>query len=429
MVDSIVLDSLYAGTVDLPTRTIIVSIPDGEDVSNLCITHLALSEGAEADLAVGSYISLQTPQNIRVTNGDAYIDWTLRVRFEQALMLSFIANNTYTGVINQEAKTVHVNVPSTVDIRSITPTITVSEGATVTPNSGRVADFSEPVKYVVRHGQQENTYTVTVEYMDLPKALFVSQAASVNDLNREERAACDWMLQHVEKSMYASFADLRNGSVTLSECEVIWWHFHEDGGVDGKAAFENKAPEAVLAVNVLRDYLEAGGALLLTRYATYLPGYLPVSGQAATNQFPNNCWGGNEDNPETTTEAWSFFMNDAQSHPIYADLLTGTDANAVYTCDAGYKLTNSTAQWHIGSDWGGIATLDDFRSLTHATPVGYGGDGAVVVWEFPRTEQSGPVVCIGSGCYDWYSIDEVYNGYHENIDRLTQNAINYLTRE
>ena len=56
----------------------------------------------------------------------------------------------------------------------------------------------------------------------------------------------------------------------------------------------------------------------------------------------------------------------------------------------------------------------------------YGGDGAIVAWEFPATGSKGKILCIGSGCYDWYSIDEVPSHYHDNIGKMTMNAFNYL---
>ena len=78
------------------------------------------------------------------------------------------------------------------------------------------------------------------------------------------------MVKNVPNSLYVSFDDIQNGSVDLSECKVIWWHYHKDGGVDGKAAFEKAAPEAINAAAKLRDFYNAGGAFLLTRYATNL---------------------------------------------------------------------------------------------------------------------------------------------------------------
>lgn len=47
---------------------------------------------------------------------------------------------------------------------------------------------------------------------------------------------------------------------------------------------------------------------------------------------------------------------------------------------------------------------------------------------YGNTRQSGKVLCIGSGCYDWYSagVDVSADQYHENVATLSQNAINYL---
>ena len=115
-------------------------------------------------------------------------------------------------------------------------------------------------------------------------------------------------------------------------------------------------------------------------------------------------------------------MKANESHPLYAGIETDTDAGSgnpiVYTCDTGYMITNSTAQWHIGSDWGGYADLPTWRAGT-----------AVVVWEFPAADGHGGILCIGSGCYDWYAhgVDISADRYHDNVKLLTSNAFNYLS--
>ena len=426
LVDSIVFDDTYAGDIDLATRTISIVVPDGYNADDMCLTALSLSAGATADLAVGDRLCLREARNLRVTNGDVCLDWTLRVVYRRAEITSFVINKTFVGAINQTARTITVHITAEADIRALTPAVVVSDGAVVSPASGQTQDFTHPVSYTVTNGSLSNTYLVTVSQLTKPQALFVGLASSVNGLTAEERTACEWMLSNVPNTMYASFADLRNDAIDLSECRLIWWHYHKDGGVDGQAAFESNAPEAVSAVPAVQQFIDNGGSLLLTRYAAYLPAYLAINGNEPTYRMPNNCWGGEEANAETTTQPWNFFTDHAD-HPIYADLIMGTDPTYIYTCDAGYRITNSTAQWHIGSDWGGYATVEEFETLTHARAIGHGGDGAVVVWEFPRADKGG-ILCIGSGCYDWYSVGEVYSGYYANMGRLTLNAINYLTR-
>ena len=60
-----------------------------------------------------------------------------------------------------------------------------------------------------------------------------------------------------------------------------------------------------------------------------------------------------------------------------------------------------------------------------------GGDGAVVAWEYPAKDGKGGIICIGSGCYDWYSYTfepEYEEHFHANIATMTKNAINHLTK-
>ena len=56
---------------------------------------------------------------------------------------------------------------------------------------------------------------------------------------------------------------------------------------------------------------------------------------------------------EITTGPWSFFVTNHETHPLYegVDISTIDGKKGIYMCDAGYRITNSTAQWHIGSDW------------------------------------------------------------------------------
>ena len=53
----------------------------------------------------------------------------------------------------------------------------------------------------------------------------------------------------------------------------------------------------------------------------------------------------------------------------------------------------------------------------------------MVAWEFSRTDEHGAIICIGSGCYDWYTVadpSEYTSYYHANVAKITENAFNYL---
>lgn len=419
----------YDGTIDKTTRTITVRVPETYDISQMSVTKLGLSEGAKSNVNVNDKLNMSAPQAVHVTNGDVYLDWIIKTLRDEAKITSFKINDTYIGTIDEESKTIMVYVPSSLDIKNLTPSITYSENATITPASNIATDFTNPVTYTVTNNTANSTYTVTVQQIDKPQVLYVGLAQSMGELNPEEQTACQWMLENIPNSLYASFTDLTNGSIDLSDCKVIWWHFHKDGGVDGKDAFEKAAPEALEAIPQLKDFYKNGGSFLFTRYATNMPGELGI---AKNGGVPNNCWGQVEADAETCGGPWDFKMgNDAagyhSDHALYQGLVKGDDSNCVYTTDEGYRITNSTAQWHIGSDWGGYDDYAAWREATGGIDLGYGGDGAIVVWEFPAEGTSGKTLCFGSGCYDWYSVNENYTEkFHKNIAVMTQNAFNYL---
>ena len=428
MVETIELDG-YEGIVDLTSRTITVRLPEIYDASAMEVTSLKLSDGARCNLHQGDILNMNEAKDLIVKNGDVQLNWTLCVLNDEAKIYQFYVNEIYQGAIDQDAKTITIYVPATVDITTLIPTITLSPNATVTPGSGVTQDFSEPVEYTVTNNSAESTYMVTVIAIEKPHALFVGSASTMNDLDPEAKAACQWMLGNISNSLYASFADLRSGTIDLSECKVIWWHWHVDGGVDGHDVFAAKATDALETKNVLRQFYENGGAFFFTRYATNMPSFIGVTGNDEWTT-PNNCWGQNEDAAELCGGPWSFRIFDGQTnHALWQNLVAGENAQEVYCTDAGYHITNSTAQYHIGTDWGGYDNHTAWENRTGGKILGVGGDGAVVAWEYPANAGKGGIICIGSGCYDWYSYtyEAGYTEkFHKNIEIITKNAFDYL---
>ncbi len=430
MVEQIALDN-YEGTIDLASRSIVVRLPEVYNTSAMKVTTLQLSEGASSDIVEGATLNMDAAKVLHVRNGDVFLNWTVSVLHDEARITQFVINDIYTGTINQDDKTITVYVPASVGLTNLVPTITYSANATITPASGVAQDFSQPVVYKVTNNTAESLYTVTVIAIDKPKALFIGSPSNMNDLDPEAYTACQWMLSHIGGSLYASFADLQAGTLDLSECKVIWWHYHVDGGVDGHDVFAAKATDALAVKNELRSFYENGGAMFLTRYATNLPSFIGVTGDDEWTT-PNNCWGQDEANAELCGGPWSFRMYDGQQgHPLWQNLIQGDNPNEVYCTDAGYHITNSTAQYHIGTDWGGYDNYDAWEARTGGKIVGVGNDGAVVAWEYPAHDGKGGIICIGSGCYDWYSytFEAGYTeNFHRNIAIITENAFNHLMK-
>ena len=430
MIESITLDN-FEGNIDLPSRTIIFRLPEIYETSAMQVTKLNISNGAVCNVKQGETLNMEAAKVLHVQNGDVYLNWTLKVLHDEARITSFIINDIYQGTIDQEAKTITVYVPASVGITNLVPTIIYSQNATITPASGVAQDFTNPVTYKVTNNSAESTYTVKVIAVDKPKALFIGEPSAMNDLDPEAKAACQWMLGNISGSLYASFADIQANTVDLSECKVIWWHYHFNGGVDGHDAFMAKAPYALAAVNQLRQYYENGGAFFFTRYATNMPSFIGTTGDDEWTT-PNNCWGQDEDGAELCGGPWSFRIWDGMNdHPMWQGLVQGDNAQEVYCTDAGYHITNSTAQYHIGTDWGGYNDHAAWEARTGGKILGVGGDGAVVAWEYPAKDGKGGIICIGSGCYDWYSYTYepgYVEKFHKNIEIMTQNAFNHLMK-
>ena len=430
MVESIALDN-YEGTINLASRSIVVRLPEVYKTSAMQVTKLSISNGASCNVKQGETLNLDAAKVLKVKNGDVFLNWTLSVLHDEARITSFVINDIYQGTIDQTAKTITVYVPGSIGLTSLVPTIVYSQNASITPASGVAQDFTNPVTYTVKNNSAEATYTVKVIAIDKPKALFIGEPSSMNDLDPEAKTACQWMLGNVPGTLYASFADVEANTVDLSECKVIWWHYHFNGGVDGHDQFVAKAPYALSAVNQLRQYYENGGAFFLTRYATNLPSFIGATGDDEWTT-PNNCWGQDEDGAELCGGPWSFRIFDGMNdHPMWQGLVQGDNSQEVYCTDAGYHITNSTAQYHIGTDWGGYDNHAAWETRTGGKILGVGGDGAVVAWEYPAKDGKGGIICIGSGCYDWYSYtyEPGYTEkFHKNIEIMTQNAFNHLMK-
>ena len=85
-----------------------------------------------------------------------------RIKNYNAAITAFSLNGRL-GAINQEAGTITVMLPYDTDLTELTPTIVMTDGASVTPEGAK--DFTEPVEYTVtsEDGNYTKTYKVTVK--------------------------------------------------------------------------------------------------------------------------------------------------------------------------------------------------------------------------------------------------------------------------
>jgi uncharacterized repeat protein (TIGR02543 family) len=95
-------------------------------------------------------------------NKDFYAEW---IGTAKAITGFTIAGQTGSSVIDEDSKTVTVTVPWGTGLTNLTPTITVSDKAAVSPASGVARNFTTPVTYTVTAEDTTTAvWTVTVEW-------------------------------------------------------------------------------------------------------------------------------------------------------------------------------------------------------------------------------------------------------------------------
>lgn len=411
----------FKGVIDHKAGVISVNVSTDVDLTDLTVDAITLSDGATCDYPVGTHFDGTVPRAIRVLNGDVYSIYTMSVKHDNVEFLSFTLDGKYSASIDNMARTIQCFVPGDADVTAMQAVFTVNEGTLVTPESGSVLDFSQPVvlKAVQRTATVE--YTVTVIRNDMsqePKA-FIGNASSLEGLGEEAKAACRWMLENVPNTRYVSIQDIIDGRVKLDDFKMIWCHFD----------WTDWPGQLWDSRDLFNSYWLHGGAILASRDgARYINDVWRI---ARDQQSPNNVFGG--DSFETLDDNLGFTVTGHESHPIYKDIPVDAD-NRILLLAKGCSNTGRTLQW--GVDWDPYGSMAGWEQRTGAKALASGNDydiNRVTIAEFEPYEAlkgftSGRVITIGTPAFEWYDRNAAKNPYRENMVRMTKNAINYLCK-
>lgn len=409
----------FDGVIDHTARTIAVNVSTDVNLARLKVDAITLSEGATCDYPAGTEFDGTIPRAIKVINGDVFSSYTMSVKHDNVEFLTFTINGKYAATIDNVARTIQCFVPKNTDVTAMQVTFTVNEGTVVTPESGSMLDFTQPVKFVAKLRTATVEYTVTVVQDDMsqePKA-FIGNASTVDGLGDEAKAACRWMLENVPNTRYVSVQDIIDGRVKLDDFKMIWCHFD---WTDWPGTMWDSR-------DLFNIYWLRGGAILASRDgARYINDVWRI---ARDQQSPNNMFGG--DSTETLTDNLGFTITGHESHPLYEGI--DTDGNGrILLLSKGCSNTGRTLQW--GVDWDPYGSMSGWEERTGAKALASGHDydvNRVTIAEFEPYEAlkgytSGRVITIGTPAYEWYDRNGVDNPYRENMIRMTKNAINYL---
>ena len=162
------------GTINSVDHTIALTLPYGTDVTNLVAT-FTLSTNATAKVGGVDQVSGTTANNftnplvytVTAEDGTTTQDWTVTVTVTPAStakdIISFTISSQVSSTIDAGNATVTVVMPYGTSVTSLTPTIEVSEYATISPASGVAQDFTNPVTYTVTaQDNSTKSWTVTV---------------------------------------------------------------------------------------------------------------------------------------------------------------------------------------------------------------------------------------------------------------------------
>ncbi len=153
------------GTINETDHTIAVTLPYGTDVTSLTPTITASANAAVSPATAQNFTS---PVTYTVTaENESTQDYTVTVTIAKNSAKAIIGFKigSVNGTINETNQTIAVTLPFGTDVTNLTPTITVSDKAAVSPASGVAQNFTSPVTYTVTADDgstQDYTVTVTV---------------------------------------------------------------------------------------------------------------------------------------------------------------------------------------------------------------------------------------------------------------------------
>ena len=221
----------------------------------------------------------------------------------------------------------------------------------------------------------------------------------------------------------------------LSQFSVIWIHIDIVGLAHG---CQNLTTESLInsnAVSKLTDYLKDGGNLLLCNHATQL---LVPFGRLAEDRGPTDNTFGSGAGAENQ-DVWGVNANinreyDWRQHAIYEGLSTAEAGDHdIYPLIGSGNKEDHNCMWDLNlfgykkEEKNNILWFEEENNAVILGTWQHVVDDAVAgIIEFNPTKSiNGRCIAIGVAAYEWHQ-NEVDNTYQGNIEKMTQNAIEYL---
>jgi hypothetical protein len=352
-----------------------------------------------------------------------------------------------TGTIDQTGRAVTLEVPGGADLTAAQVEVDVPAGATVSPASGTTVNLTNPVDFTVTGTDAAGapvTRVYTVSVVRAASVAFVGNAANIEGLEDDARAAATWASEtYGDDFMYLPASQINANS--LSRVKVVFYYELNATEPINLGAMGGSAVSGAIS-NFVRD----GGQLFLAGDASQY--IFNIDRVPASFGFNENATPGIEEN-KPADDYWGLSVvegttsADRTGHPLFAGVLNEEDR--VYLFNAPTREVR-LVWWNVGPAGGeccgNVEMVTNFEEQLKATKLAslrhvgdYFGFAAI---EFGRTDIEthpslnanvprdfrGTVLVLANSIigYEWEVNDGSENEYHQNIERLTENALNYL---
>jgi hypothetical protein len=366
------------------------------------------------------------------------------------------------------------------DVTSVIVSITVSNGASVSPASGSEVDFSNgPVKFTVTNGTNTSEYLVTVVVDPPSRIAFIGDYTLASQITEPDtRAAYDFLKKYYGTDLiYIAFKNINE--FTLEYVDVIYYYENPDTLLKEIALIPSigKATSTVKALKKWYDedgghFVFAGQGAAYMQYLDRLPfsdmyddtinPFRPKLFNTKPGDWSQEQGGINFNlNPleiqTNTQKQWNnngnrlFFSMYKDSTKQVVPPLSYYSYNYFPTQSYGWK-ENHYLMWDIAglgvvSGYNGLNNFqkaEKFESDAICKILGNNVNvtdlsSASFIEFFPRNTNEGTVIAIGDPAYDWsqvkptdavkpdwYTGEFFINAHIENVGNWTVNCINYL---
>lgn len=242
----------------------------------------------------------------------------------------------------------------------------------------------------------------------------------------DEIAALSWFrTKFPENGTVITINDISNNLVNVNSFNVLWIHVDQEN-TNGELPSSLLNQQLILKIS---DYLKNGGNLLLTNHASQF-----IYELGRISKKPNFIHAGSAIN---NTDLWTINPNigltyNYIAHPVYSGI-SGTNifGYATYRMISSGLKENHNCIWDLRSFNYNGNKINQFEKETVSRVIGTWGndisfDYAGIVEFLPNDVYKGKCIAIGIGAYEWSQNDKL-NPYQANIQKLTENTLNYLS--